>query len=144
MSREGKGEQASGEENEEARSLLPSGSTVGDEEQVAPGPEPRTPRTTNRVRFHIDEAPAESESGRASLSDTEWVEEEDFLVSRARNAPTDATGHRAPLLTGIEAPGVTTGSTDLDLRVEELLGNARPKSGMSSAFMNMANSIMYD
>jgi sodium-coupled neutral amino acid transporter 11 len=44
------------------------------------------------------------------------------------------------LLTGIEAPSVTLASDDFN--PEDLLEGARPKSGMKSAFMNMANSIM--
>ena len=50
-------------------------------------------------------------------------------------------GQRLPLLTGIEAPSVTVAGWDDDFEAEHLEG-ARPKSGMKSAFMNMANSIM--
>jgi sodium-coupled neutral amino acid transporter 11 len=70
----------------------------------------------------------------------EWIELEgdDYM---------DANGHaegrdrvqRLPLLTGIEAPSVTVAE---DFNPEDLLESARPRSGMRSAFMNMANSIM--
>jgi sodium-coupled neutral amino acid transporter 11 len=43
-------------------------------------------------------------------------------------------------LTDIEAPSVTL-ATD-DFNADDLLESARPKSGMKSAFMNMANSII--
>jgi len=48
---------------------------------------------------------------------------------------------RLPLLTGIEAPSVTVAEESFN--PEDHLENARPRSGMRSAFMNMANSIMY-
>jgi sodium-coupled neutral amino acid transporter 11 len=47
---------------------------------------------------------------------------------------------RLPLLTGIEAPSVTVAEDVFN--PESLLESARPRSGMRSAFMNMANSIM--
>ena len=97
---------------------------------------PRTPRTPNRVRFDLDVIQSipngHAGTGAAGSPDDE---EEDYF-SRGRRS---STGQRAPLLTNIEAPTVTTA---LDLNVEDLLENARPKSGISSAFMNMANSII--
>lgn len=77
------------------------------------------PRTPHRVRFDVDDLP-----------ETTWVEEEDYL---------DRNTQRAPLLTDIEAPSITVAS---DFNAEDLLESARPKSGLSSAFMNMANSII--
>lgn len=47
---------------------------------------------------------------------------------------------RLPLLTGIEAPSVTVAEESFD--PEDYLESARPRSGMRSAFMNMANSII--
>lgn len=47
---------------------------------------------------------------------------------------------RLPLLTGIEAPSVTV--AEQNFNPEDHLESARPRSGMRSAFMNMANSIM--
>ena len=49
---------------------------------------------------------------------------------------------RMPLLTGIEAPSVTVAEESFN--PEDHLESARPRSGMRSAFMNMANSIMWD
>ncbi|KAI9789667.1 MAG: hypothetical protein M1816_005842 [Peltula sp. TS41687] len=142
------------EEGEEDRSLLsPDLATVNNREQQAPTTEPlepleprtTTPRTTNRVRFQLEEQIINEANGRVSPSDGggEWVEEEDYLVSHATDGRRDSMAHRAPLLTGIEAPSVTVASTGLDGRLEEFLeDHARPKSGMRSAFMNMANSII--
>jgi len=50
-------------------------------------------------------------------------------------------GQRAPLLTDIEAPSIAV-ANDLDFNPEDLLESARPKSGLRSAFFNMANSII--
>ena len=96
----------------------------------------RTPRTPNRVRFNIDERLNGDLNGHA-LSPREenaWLEEDDYLGSRR-----GSTGQRAPLLTDIEAPSVTAA---LEFNADDLLESARPKSGMRSAFMNMANSII--
>ncbi len=116
-----------------------------------PNGSPRTPRTPNRVRFDLDERL--SHDGRANgharapsnASSLDWMEDEDYLAannsaSTARGGRRSSTGQRAPLLTDIEAPSVTLASEDFS--AEELLESARPKSGMRSAFMNMANSIM--
>ena len=64
----------------------------------------------------------------------DWADEEDYLEARR-----SSTGQRAPLLTDVQAPSVTAA---LEFNPEDHLENARPKSGMSSAFMNMANSII--
>ncbi len=55
--------------------------------------------------------------------------------------------HRQPLLTDMEAPAVTlarSGEIDTGMDVEAWAARERnrPKSGLSSAFMNMANSII--
>ena len=106
---------------------------------VHPPPDgaPRTPRTSNRVRFDIDERSNGGLNGH-TLSpreeEEEWLEEDDYLGARRSN-----TGQRAPLLTDIEAPSITAA---LEFNAEDLLESARPKSGMRSAFMNMANSII--
>jgi len=73
------------------------------------------------------------------------MEDEDYLASNntaaaGRGSRRDSLGQRAPLLTDIEAPSVTLASEEFN--AEDLLESARPKSGMRSAFMNMANSIM--
>lgn len=105
--------------------------------QAAP---PRLPRTTNRVRFDL----TENENASNHTMEEEGDEEErgnDYLPRYHTSSV--STGQRAPLLTDIEAPSVTVANTSLRLNIEELLEDVnRPKSGMLSAFMNMANSIM--
>ena len=91
-------------------------------------------------------------------NDPSWLEEEDYMAS-----PVDGTfngigsglrresgGQRVPLLTDIEAPSITVATPggweegDEETDIEEIMvGGGRTKSGMKSAFMNMANSIMY-
>lgn len=107
---------------------------------------PRTPRTTNRVRFDL----AENEhASNHTVEDGSWAQDGDEeergedSPPRYHTSPTTSAGQRAPLLTDIEAPSVTVANTSLRLNIEELLEDVnRPKSGMVSAFMNMANSIM--
>ncbi|MCJ1279974.1 hypothetical protein MMC21_007799 [Puttea exsequens] len=108
-----------------------------------PNGAPRTPRTSNRVRFNIEERRSREMNGHArtgagDTADGQGLgidgEEEDYL-----EGPRGSTGQRAPLLTDVEAPTVTAA---LEFNAEDLLESARPKSGMKSAFMNMANSII--
>lgn len=99
----------------------------------------RKPRTPNRVRFEVEHSDGES----AMHSRPEESDEEDYLPHDTSIGQRREIAQRAPLLTGIEAPSVTVASTDFDLDAEHLLDISRPKSGMRSAFMNMANSIMY-
>ncbi|KAI0137290.1 transmembrane amino acid transporter [Xylariales sp. AK1849] len=105
---------------------------------------PKTPKTPNRVRFDLrttDIPPAANGHGhrytRSSSEDLEFTD------------PLDSPGGenaRFPLLTDIEAPSVTLanspwgGVDDVHSWAEE--ERARPKSGLQSAFMNMANSII--
>ena len=95
------------------------------------------PRTPNRVRFEESDLQHRGEDDDQEEDDT-WLDldEEDYFHNRG---PSNRW-QRAPLLTGIEAPSVTVATEDFD--PEDLLESARPKSGMGSAFMNMANSIM--
>lgn len=117
---------------------------------------PRTPRTANRVRFDIEERRSAEMAtnaqpirgwGRETQGDWAEVEEEEYMlngnIGRSFGGRRASTGQRAPLLTDIEAPSVTVASTEGGtFRVEDLLEGPRPKSGMRSAFMNMANSII--
>ena len=108
---------------------------------------PRTPRTSNRVRFDIEERRSREHAANghprsADSEEVEWMEEEDYLSQITAGNGGLRTGQRAPLLTDIEAPSITVASSDLGFNAEDLLESARPKSGMGSAFMNMANSIM--
>lgn len=125
--------------------------------QAQPGL-PRTPRTPNRVRFNLEDLRRGSENGTRERSDgidddddgdeeeeeREEEEESHFNSTRSLNTSARYSGQRAPLLTGIEAPSVTVANlhSGADAVHELLENNARPKSGMMSAFMNMANSIM--
>ncbi|OCK76090.1 hypothetical protein K432DRAFT_154399 [Lepidopterella palustris CBS 459.81] len=92
-----------------------------------------TPRTPNRVRF-IEEPTTADMNGHA---EPEWIE----LDESPEHHVEDHDGvQRLPLLTGIEAPSVTMAGELFD--PAEHLEGARPTSGMRSAFMNMANSII--
>lgn len=108
-----------------------------------PEGQPRTPRTSNRVRFDLDfESDEESPPPRdytRSDDDASWLDEEDYNEADSRRR--SSTGQLAPLLTDIEAPSVTL-ATSGNLCPEEHLENARPRSGLRMAFMNMANSII--
>ena len=84
-----------------------------------------TPRTTHRVRFDLDD------QANSQLPE-EWMDEEDYLASPGQNAP---------LLTDITPPAESPFRSEA-FQPEDYLPNARPKSGMWSAFMNMANSII--
>lgn len=96
--------------------------------QSRPNGEPRTP---HRVRFEVSEPDAIGETH------PDWIEEEDYMDGHA----SPGGQQRAPLLTGIEAPSVSV-ANDIEYFEEDLLESARPKSGLGSAFMNMANSII--
>lgn len=122
-------------------SPAPSQSAIA---QPAPEGERRTPRTMNRVRFDIDEesdvgSHPDSHDGRFS-EDSSWLDQEDY--TRAEHG-SDRNGREPtmPLLTDIEAPSVTLATSE-DFFPEDHLENARPRSGMRMAFMNMANSII--
>jgi len=96
------------------------------------------PRTANRVRFHVEDEVREDDGGHEEANG--WLEEEDYLSNGFANGRRDSYGQRAPLLTDIEAPSVTVANSDFN--PEDLLESSNSKSGMTSAFMNMANSIM--
>ena len=100
-----------------------------------------TPRTPHRVRFEVAD-PEYINTANGSVPHPrpdEWLEEEDYMADWGRRR--SSTGQRAPLLTDIEAPSVTL-ANDMDSNPEDHLESARPKSGIKSAFMNMANSII--
>ena len=93
-----------------------------------------TPRTPNRVRFEDDPVRRSVNADRGG----EWLEldGEDYMDD---GRPGRERVQRLPLLTGIEAPSVALAE---EFVPEDHLESARPRSGMRSAFMNMANSIM--
>ncbi|KAL2013860.1 hypothetical protein VTN00DRAFT_1385 [Thermoascus crustaceus] len=104
----------------------------------------RTPRTPNRVRFDLDDEPEEERpsNGRTrSPASSSWVDEEDYIYADGSRARRSGGGQMAPLLTDIEAPGVTVATSE-DFFPEDHLESARPRSGLKMAFMNMANSII--
>lgn len=158
----------SADEVEESRSLLPQGESNGDVDSTAQSEQPALkktrspipfpprrqssfaqprppgePRTPNRVRFDdgAETIPTQGQNGHA---DPRWVDEEDYMLGTRSSEEDVGDGdvQRLPLLTNIEAPSVTVASADVGFNAEDLLESARPKSGMKSAFMNMANSIM--
>lgn len=94
------------------------------------------PRTPNRVRFE-DDPVRPGMNGHGPPADWIELQGDDYMDA---DEPRGEGVQRLPLLTGIEAPSVTVAQEAFD--PEEHLPNARPRSGMRSAFMNMANSIM--
>jgi sodium-coupled neutral amino acid transporter 11 len=110
----------------------------------------RTPRTPNRVRFDLipTSIPPQSNGqhdrydGRNSEDDDIELGDHDPLGSSYSSSGRET--FRQPLLTGIEAPSVTLANSVWGDDVGEWheAEQSRPKSGMRSAFMNMANSII--
>ena len=100
------------------------------------------PRRQQRVRFDIAEPDTINEANghAAQPRSADWLDDEDYMASDDESERA-STGQRAPLLTGIQAPAVTL-ANEIDINPEDLLESARPKSGLRSAFMNMANSII--
>lgn len=82
-------------------------------------PVPRTPNRT--VRFALDETPGDDQDEETG---DRWTAEEDYLHSDD------------------EDEGLLGRRPTSQFEFGELLENARPKSGMKMAFMNMANSII--
>jgi sodium-coupled neutral amino acid transporter 11 len=139
--RDGDGQQS--QINDEDRRLLSRTSFSDDEDIVvhrgrtSPFEEPRTPRTPNRVRFDLP--PALDTSPEHVGPPPPY---NDSPLSGRRDRPPQRF---FPLLTGIEAPSVTVASSpwgDEDVHDWAERERTRPKSGMRSAFMNMANSII--
>ena len=108
---------------------------------------PRTPRTPNRVRFDLrPTAIPPSANGFHDGRRRSSSEDGDLQYAEPDHAA-DGDGHaRYPLLTDIEAPSVTLANSpwgaDDDVHSWAEAERARPKSGLKSAFMNMANSII--
>jgi sodium-coupled neutral amino acid transporter 11 len=122
----------------------------------------RTPRTPQRVRFDpnptilhgrtpngtadsFDSQRRGSYSSASSQRDS--FDDLDFDISGGRGDGADGQEHRRPLLTGIEAPSVALANGPWGGEHDDAEGWAeserqRPKSGLRSAFMNMANSII--
>ncbi|KAI1842715.1 hypothetical protein JX265_005041 [Neoarthrinium moseri] len=118
---------------------------------------PRTPRTPNRVRFDLQPTnipPPANGHGRSRSNSDEYaygdgdieLADHDPLHSPYSPSGDDGGTSRQPLLTGIEAPSVALANTpwgaEDDVHSWAEAERARPKSGLRSAFMNMANSII--
>lgn len=119
---------------------------------------PRTPRTPNRVRFDL--TPSVAEPPREYRSSGENIEIFDYRRSSDSSGSDldldEGYGHddadveggpqaRRPLLTDIEAPAVALANGpwgEGDVHDWADSERQRPKSGLRSAFMNMANSII--
>ncbi|MBE3041530.1 hypothetical protein IMZ48_02910 [Candidatus Bathyarchaeota archaeon] len=121
---------------------------------------PRGPRTPNRVRFDL--TPNVAEAPRDYRVSAEGIEIYDYATHRDGGGSEDderdsdfgdedveggGGDTRRPLLTDIEAPAVALANGpwgDDDDGVHEWAEEERrrPKSGLRSAFMNMANSII--
>ncbi|KAH8685623.1 amino acid transporter-like protein [Tricladium varicosporioides] len=136
------GENATDPTNEEDRGLLADNSSDDEEDIVvhpgysnSPDNEPRTPRTPNRVRFDLPPVETDLEENGAPPPYN------DSPLSGRRDRPPVFV----PLLTDIEAPSVTLATSpwgDEDVHEWAERERTRPKSGLRSAFMNMANSII--
>lgn len=108
---------------------------------TSPTDQPRTGRTSNRVRFDIqDDGEEDTSQTFESRRDVDWIANQDYLDEETAQVPGDRSRQAVPLLTNIEAPSVTVATSDFI--PEDHLENARPRSGLGSAFMNMANSII--
>lgn len=122
-----------------ASPALPGSRSNGNIKRQSSFAQPRvdgTPRTPNRVRF--EEPEPRSLNGAGSGGDWIELEGDDYLDEDGSYGRERV--QRLPLLTGIEAPSVTVAEEAFN--PEDHLESARPRSGMRSAFMNMANSIM--
>ncbi|KAF3765831.1 hypothetical protein M406DRAFT_339173 [Cryphonectria parasitica EP155] len=148
------------------KSAVRTPSTTGGEPPAtafSSNPQDRTPRTPQRVRFDPNPTILHglTPNGTATTTsfDTMRTSEErdsidglDFELDDDYHDDDDyndhgAGQHRRPLLTGIEAPSVALANSPWAGEFEDVHSWAeserqRPKSGLRSAFMNMANSII--
>ena len=101
------------------------------------------PRTPNRVRFDIEEEiEGHIDDGNSARLVGANEQSDHFDPQGGDDDGSEADiGQRAPLLTEVEAPSVTL-ANHLDFDPQDHLETARPKSGIRSAFVNMANSII--
>ncbi|KAI1325876.1 transmembrane amino acid transporter family protein [Xylariaceae sp. FL0255] len=111
----------------------------------------QTPRTPNRVRFDLRPTNIPPASNGAAANGNGHAPADYFSMLEGDDPLSPVEGDytsRRPLLTGIEAPSVTlANSLGPDVDESDVHGwaereRARPKSGLRSAFMNMANSII--
>ncbi|KAI1487939.1 aspartic peptidase domain-containing protein [Biscogniauxia mediterranea] len=142
---------AAAPKNEEEHGLLAGNVSDEDEDEdededgliVHPGDSsdhPRTPRTPNRVRFDLRPTNIPSAANGDHLP-------QDYFDLDEPDSPDDhgsESTSRHPLLTDIEAPSVALANQleEEDIHEWAERERTRPKSGLRSAFMNMANSII--
>lgn len=120
----------------------------GTSPSLGPPGQPKTPRTPNRVRFNLEPTVVGAEPSNGTAHDDHHhyardsfdIDDEDPLTSSSSRG--GSHHHRVPLLTGIEAPSVTLANETEDAHSLAEEDRARPRSGLRSAFMNMANSII--
>ncbi|KAG6004815.1 hypothetical protein E4U21_000771 [Claviceps maximensis] len=117
--------------------------------EAAPMGDRKTARTSNRVQFDLNPAVMGEPNGSvhdwARSEESFEIFDDDDVELRGHHQ-----SHRVPLLTNMEAPSVAVANTlgdddeehggDYGDRLEQEM--RRPKSGLKSAFMNMANSII--
>ena len=108
-----------------AASVNTTGPPVNRQSSLSQSRPDGTPRTTNRVRFDVEDNVIPRQSD-------DWVDEADYLHPPRQDAP---------LLTHITPPSDSPFLSDA-FQPEDHLPNARPKSSLPSAVMNMANSII--
>ena len=106
-----------------------------------------TPRSAHRVRFDLTPEFMGQGNGSAGVRMSMSSDTHRFSVEDG-DRPSSESHHRMPLLTDREAPSVAIANqwgteNDDDDDMDDIERDMRrPKSGMRSAFMNMANSII--
>ncbi|KAI1368946.1 transmembrane amino acid transporter family protein [Xylaria arbuscula] len=109
---------------------------------------PRTPRTPNRVHFDLTPTTippaANGTTTNNSIDSARELDSFDYFDQEPERGDRRDRTVRRPLLTDIEAPSVTLANSlsDDDVQSWAERERVRPKSGLRSAFMNMANSII--
>jgi sodium-coupled neutral amino acid transporter 11 len=101
------------------------------------------PRTPGRVRFDLTPEIVGVSNGEpfGGFRDRDGRSSDDGYFDM-EEATSPARAHRMPLLTDIEAPSVALANSMGDPSEQAEHEMNRPKSGLKSAFMNMANSII--
>lgn len=101
------------------------------------------PRTPGRVRFDLTPEIVGVSNGEpfGGFRDRDGRSSDDGYFDM-EEATSPRRAHRVPLLTDIEAPSVALANSMGDPSEQAEHEMNRPKSGLKSAFMNMANSII--
>ncbi|KAI0974956.1 transmembrane amino acid transporter family protein [Xylaria arbuscula] len=144
--RESDGDDGDDDDDEDGIIVHPGDGHVGhDADNDSLGP--RTPRTPNRVRFDLrpTNIPPAANGRHDSTDSAPPIDSFDYFDLEPESRDGRDRTARRPLLTDIEAPSVTVanglgGAGDVEDWAER--ERNRPRSGLRSAFMNMANSII--